>query len=128
MTPHSQPEPPVINHDELIERMMGSAQMAERMLTKFVESSASDCDDLESTIRIGKADDIASLAHRHKGTAQTMAAPRVAEMASQIERDASSEPTSELLELVGQLRASHEEVRDVLEIGLATSQGVGESG
>ena len=122
MKPHLESEPPVINHDELIERMMGSAQMAERMLAKFVETSATDCDDLESIIRLGNADEVASLAHRHKGTAQTMAAPRVADIASKIETQATSEPTSELLELVGQLRESHQEVREILVSGLATDE------
>jgi HPt (histidine-containing phosphotransfer) domain-containing protein len=126
MKPHSESKPAAINHDELIERMMGSAQMAERMLAKFVETSATDCADLESIIRLGNAEEIASLAHRHKGTAQTMAAPRVADIASQIETLAAAEPTSELLELVGQLRESHDEVREILATGLATAERSGE--
>jgi HPt (histidine-containing phosphotransfer) domain-containing protein len=126
MKPNFETRPPVINHDELIERMMGSAQMAERMLAKFVETSAIDCDNLESIIRLGNEDEIASLAHRHKGTAQTMAARRVADIASEIELRACSEPTSELLELVDQLRDSHNEVREMLEGGLDGDDRSGE--
>lgn len=126
MKPYSESTPPVINHDELIERMMGSVQMAERMLTKFVETSANDCDDLESIIRLGNADEIVSLAHRHKGTAQTMAAHRVANIARKIETLAGSEPVSELLELVGHLRDSHQEVRESLARGLPNTDRSGE--
>ncbi len=106
---------PVINHDELIQRMMGSVQMAERMLAKFVATSATECDDLESIVRMGNATEIASLAHRHKGTARTMAAPRVASIASEIEKRAATDPTSEMLELVRQLRESHQQVREAVE-------------
>ena len=107
---------PVINHHELIQRMMGSVQMAERMLAKFVETSATECDDLESFIRMGNVTEIASLAHRHKGTARTMAVPRVASIASEIEKRAATDPTSEMLELVRQLRDSHQQVREVVEL------------
>ncbi len=128
MKPNLQTETAAINHDELIERMMGSTQMAERMLAKFVEASAKDCDDLESIVRLGNPNEIASLAHRHKGTAQTMAAPVVASIASEIEMRAATEPTSELLGLVRQLRDSHQEVRQLLDGGLILADHSGEKG
>ena len=115
MNPSFDSNTPAINHEELIQRLMGSAQMAERMLTKFVDASTLDCDELESIVRLGNADEIASLAHRHKGTAQTMAAPRVAAIASELEELAGVEPTSQLLELVSELRETHREVRQFLE-------------
>jgi HPt (histidine-containing phosphotransfer) domain-containing protein len=115
MNPDVETSEPAINHDELIQRMMGSAQMAERMLDKFVDASATDCDDLESLVRLGNTNDIASLAHRLKGTAQTMAAPRVADVASEIETRAASDPTSELLDLVDKLRETHDEIRKSVE-------------
>jgi HPt (histidine-containing phosphotransfer) domain-containing protein len=105
---------PVVDRDELVERMMGSIQMAERMLNKFLESSRAECDALESTARMGNKAELASLAHRHKGTARTMAAPRVARLAGELEQRAHSDPTSELLELVDQIRSTHQEVRDVV--------------
>ncbi len=119
MKPNIEAETPVINQAELIQRMMGSAQMAERMLDKFVNASEVDCDELESIIRLGNGREIASLAHRHKGTAQTMAALRVASIASEIETRATTDPTSELLDLLTQLRASHQEVRELVDCGLA---------
>ena len=121
MNPSIEPKVPVINQDELIGRMMGSVQMAERMLTKFVAASETDCDELESLIRLGNVADIVSLAHRHKGTAQTMAAPRVASIAFEIEQRAASDPTFEMLELLRQLRDTHQEVRHQVEIGLSNS-------
>ena len=112
---------PAINTDELIERMMGSAQMAQRMLDKFVDASVVDCDELESIVRMGSTADITSLAHRHKGTAKTMAAPRVASIAEAIESRAATDPTSELLDLVDQLRASHREIRELVSTGICES-------
>jgi HPt (histidine-containing phosphotransfer) domain-containing protein len=114
VTPSIPTETPAINYDELVTRMMGSAEMAERMLAKFVSAAEIECDQLESLVRLGNAQDIASLAHRHKGTARTMAAARVADIAQQIEQSAKSEATLELLQMVEQLRSSHQEVRDVL--------------
>jgi len=121
MKPHLEFDTPAINHDELIGRMMGSAQMAQRMLDKFVEASRADCDELESIVRLGNANEIASLAHRHKGTAQTMAAPLVVAISTEIEARATTDPTSDLLELVEQLRQSHREVRELVELGVLTT-------
>lgn len=121
MKSNVEPDAPAINHDELIGRMMGSAQMAQRMLDKFIEASKSDCDELESIVRLGNVNEIASLAHRHKGTAQTMAAPLVAAISSEIETRATTDPTFDLLVLVEQLRQSHQEVRKLVELGLVST-------
>lgn len=109
---------PVIDRDELIERMMGSMQLADRMLNRFLDSAAADCDLMESTVRLGDRAAIVSAAHRHKGTAQTLAAPRVARLAGELEQRAHSESTTELLAMVDQLRTLHEEIREFVGDGL----------
>ena len=113
---------PVVDRDELIERMMGSIQMAERMLHKFLDSSPAECDALESTARMGDIAALASLAHRHKGTARTMAAPRVARLAGELEQRAHTGRTSELLELVDQIRSTHQQIRDVVVDGFPSKE------
>ena len=118
---------PVVDRDELIGRMMGSIQMAERMLHKFLDSSRAECDALESTVRMGNKTELASLAHRHKGTARTMAAPRVARLAGELEQRAHSDSTSELLELVDQIRSTHQEIRDVVVDGFTSRVPAGET-
>ena len=65
------------DHHELVERMMGNATIAQRMLGKFLCNGPVDVDLMESTVRMGSSADIAALAHRHKGTAKTRAAPRM---------------------------------------------------
>ena len=110
-----EPRLQVVNRDELIHRMMGSVQMAERMLRKFVDSSDSECDALESMVRMGNKSEIVSLAHRHKGTARTMSAERVANVAAELEQRAHTDSTSELLELVDQMRMTHQEVQQVID-------------
>jgi len=111
----------VVNRDELIERMMGSVPMAERLLKRFVETASQDCELLESTVRLGDQQAIASIAHRHKGTARTLAAPQVAECAAKLEARASTDSTADLLGLVDELRQLHDEVRLVQQTGLVST-------
>ncbi len=89
--------------------------MAERMLKKFMDSAEADCDAMESAARMGDGEELVSLAHRHKGTAQTMSTPRVATIASELERCGDNEQVSELLDLIGQLRIAHKEIRSVMQ-------------
>ena len=105
---------PILNRTELQERMLGSTEMAAKMLNKFLESASTDCDLLESSVRMGDKAAVAFLAHRHRGTAETLATHRVAELARQMEHRAASDPTSELLDMVQQMRRLHQEVRDVV--------------
>lgn len=112
MKTSSNPIAPVVDRDELIERMMGNIDMAKRMLGRFVESSPAECDLIESTVRLGDKDSVASIAHRHKGTARTMASHRVARLAGELEMRAHSGQVSELLDLVHQLRIMHREVQE----------------
>jgi HPt (histidine-containing phosphotransfer) domain-containing protein len=102
---------PVINRDELIMRMMGNVPMAFRLLDQFLAGTQADCDLIESTIRTGDRRAVASLAHRLRGAAQTLAAPRVATLAGEIEQAALSESISNLLAMVGLLRSMIDEVR-----------------
>lgn len=120
-------ELPVINHDELIDRMMGSVQMAERMLHRFIDASAAECDALESMVRAGNRREVVSLAHRHKGTARTLSAARVAQVAAHLEAAAETEACSDLLEIVDQIRSTHQELRSVVDDGLASRTDRGDA-
>lgn len=123
MNAYIEPNLPAINRDELLERMMGSVQMANRMLGKFIAASQTECDSMESAARRGDTEELASLAHRQKGTAKTMAAIHVADFASRIEEQATSEPISELLDLVDQIRQAYDDVRDVFGDGFTAEDG-----
>lgn len=103
---------PVFDRNELVGRMMGNASMAERLIRKFLDQLDDDCDLLESTVRLGAKDDVASHAHRLKGTARTMATPRLVEIAAELEHRARTDATSELLGLVDRIRASSRELDD----------------
>ncbi|WP_442509591.1 Hpt domain-containing protein [Novipirellula sp. SH528] len=124
----TEPSMPIIDREQLIQRMMGSAEMAKRMLCRFVETSRSECDLIESTVRLGDKGSLASLAHRHKGTAQTMASARVAQVAAELETRAHCDETSELLAMVDQLRSLHREVQVFLsdEFAVSVPAGSGE--
>ncbi|MFG0263027.1 MAG: Hpt domain-containing protein [Novipirellula sp. JB048] len=102
---------PIIDRNALIQRMMGSTEMAKRMLYRFIETCPEEYDLIESTVRLGDKETVAWIAHRHKGTAHTMASSRVAEVAAELERRAHEDSVSELLGLVEQLRSLHREVQ-----------------
>jgi HPt (histidine-containing phosphotransfer) domain-containing protein len=125
MNSHADSQSDVINRDELVDRMMGSIQMAERMLAKFLAASDAECDELESIVRIGDAEELIRLAHRHKGTAKTMSARRVAAAAARLEQGAAREPTSELLQMIEEIRTAHRELRAAVRNGLATESTKG---
>lgn len=103
------------DHHELVERMMGNATIAQRMLGKFLCNGPADVDLMESTIRMGSSADIAALAHRHRGTAKTLAAPRIAELSALIERQSREGSLSDLLATVDQLRLAHEELQQAFD-------------
>lgn len=104
-----------LNREELVGRLLGNAALAQRMLSQFLDAIPEEIDLLESVIRIGDPQEIATLAHRHKGTAKTLAARRVAEVAAEIERQAREGSTSNLLSLLDELRASHTHLQNELE-------------
>jgi HPt (histidine-containing phosphotransfer) domain-containing protein len=114
---------PVINRDELIMRMMGSLPLALRMLDRFVASGQADCDSIESAVRNGDRRAIASLTHRLRGAAQTLALARVSTVAGELEQAALSESIPHLLMLVEQLRSMIDEVRQ--EVGEFATETVG---
>ncbi|MDG2219797.1 MAG: Hpt domain-containing protein [Rubripirellula sp.] len=107
--------PDALNRGELIDRLMGNAVLAQRMVSQFIDSVPGEIDLLESTIRMGNQKEIATLAHRHQGTAKTLAAPRVAEAASEIECLAGKGSISDLLSALDELRLAHGQLRQELE-------------
>ena len=114
--------PLVLDRKELTERMMGNIQIAQRMVRQFLNSSPEEIDLLEATIRMGHAADVASLAHRHKGTARTLAAPRVGEVAYCIEHAARDGNLADLLAQVDALNAAHEDLKIAVDQWVADTE------
>ena len=112
-----------LDHAGLIERMMGNAEMADRMVKMFIQRATDDADELESVIRTGRREQIASAAHRHKGTAKTLSANRVACWAERIEAAAASDSIGELLSMVACLREEHQILRNEIEHPNVDAQG-----
>lgn len=104
-----------LNREELVDRLLGNVALAQRMLSQFLDTIPEEIDLLEAVIRIGYPEEIASLAHRHKGTAKTLAAGRVAEVAAEIEIQAREGSTSNLLSLLDELRTSYTHLQDELD-------------
>jgi len=104
-----------LDHHALVERLMGNATIAQRMLGQFLSNGPTDLDLMESTIRMGSCADIVSLAHRHKGTAKTLSAPRIAELSAQIEQHAHESSISDMLATVEELRSAHQELQQAFD-------------
>lgn len=109
----------ILNREELIARLMGDSEMADYMLGRYLERAAEECDLIESVVRCGDRKAIASVAHRQKGTAKTMAVPRIAQAAEQLECRACTDSTADLLRMAGELRELHEELRAAVEASSA---------
>lgn len=103
-----------IDHDQLLNRVLGNSELASRLLDKFMEAAPRECDVMETAARLGDVRLLASTAHRHKGTAATMAASGIARVAAELERSADSGDAIQWLELIEQLRLLHAEVRQTL--------------
>ncbi|MEM8670532.1 MAG: Hpt domain-containing protein [Planctomycetota bacterium] len=121
MTATGESNPFALNRDELTDRMMGSVDIAQRMLRQFLDSSQAELDVLESTIRIGDADAIASLVHRHKGTAKTLAAPQIAALSSMMEKQARNGMVSDLLGILEDLRLAHVDLEQAVQAWVSES-------
>lgn len=125
----SRPTDPPIDHDQLLSRVMGNADLASRLLDKFMASAPAECDVMETAARMGDCQQLASTAHRHKGTAATMAAPQITGLAGELEKSAVQGDLVRCLELVGQLRSQHNSIRRMLSnaaSGPICSSGQGE--
>ena len=105
----------ILDRNELVGRLMGNREIAQKMVSRFLSSVPQEIDLLESMIRIGDPKEIATLAHRHKGTAKTLAASRIAALSMQIERQSGDGAISNLLSLVDDLRVAHEQLQKELD-------------
>ncbi len=98
------PTSAVFNHDELIARCMGNLDFAERILNKFQERCNQDVDELEREFRVRNIGAVTCLAHRIKGAAANVSAPRLQACAAAIESFGRAEQFPEIQHRLEQLR------------------------
>jgi len=78
-------EPAALDFQALCHRCMGNIELAERVLGKFQERLPDDMAGLEESLRQGDTAKAAVIAHRIKGSAASVSADGLSEIAAQIE-------------------------------------------
>jgi Amt family ammonium transporter len=76
---------PAIDVPSLLDRCMGNLTFLEKMLTKFQEQSAATLTQLTTSLASRDPESTARAAHALKGAAANLSAPRVTEIAAQLE-------------------------------------------
>ena len=95
-----------ININGLLERCMGDAQFAARILTKFAERALDDVEGIAASISHGDADQTAKKAHALKGAAANLCAEQVRLLASQLETAGRDGDVSNVSTVISQLKAA----------------------
>jgi two-component system sensor histidine kinase EvgS len=99
----SEPENRPLDFDELTDRCLGRLDLVDRVLERFHDSVDDELAHLEEALLRANADEIASHAHRIKGTSKTLAAHRLQECAERLEASATA----------GQLEGMEESIKDM---------------
>jgi HPt (histidine-containing phosphotransfer) domain-containing protein len=100
-------EPP-LHVPQLIERCLGSVDVAKRVLGKFEECFRNDLQQMEKALATDDGEDLARLAHRIKGSAANVAAPGITLLSRHIEESARDGQLQNLTVVVDRLRQEWE--------------------
>ena len=84
-------EPAALQYDELVARLMGNVELAERLIASFQRHFQEEVAQIQKQLDAEDADGIATLAHRLKGASANVAAERLRHRAEEIERLARAE-------------------------------------
>jgi Amt family ammonium transporter len=93
----------VLDMEQLVQRCMGKADFARRLLNVFSTSADESADQLALCASEKRCEDIARTAHALKGSASNIAAARLSEAAAQLEAAAKRGAADELDDLVTQV-------------------------
>lgn len=96
--------PECINFDELRERCLGNLELVGRILEAFAREWQGEFHALEEHLRLGKTQELASLAHRLKGAAANVAAAPLARALGHVEQLAREGSVVQLRDSFRQLR------------------------
>ena len=78
--------PSPLDYGQLLERCLGNAEFAQRILAKFTQKFVEDLERLEQSMAAGDEEAVGLLAHRLKGSAANVAAPALANLFDEIEQ------------------------------------------
>jgi HPt (histidine-containing phosphotransfer) domain-containing protein len=95
-----------IERDEVLDRCLGNAELARRVVGRFRDRLTDACRDLQNLAVAGDLTAVASRAHRLKGEAANVGCPRIAVLASDVEEFAQERLHDGLLLAVDLLAAT----------------------
>ncbi|WP_281647620.1 Hpt domain-containing protein [Parendozoicomonas sp. Alg238-R29] len=85
------------------------------MLQKFIETTQEDMQNLQDALAASNSRDVASFAHRIKGSCFVVGASELAEIADTLERDGRQDKTSDFPVLAEQISSAFRDVRQAIE-------------
>ncbi len=95
--------PEVLNIEELLARCMGNIDFAARLVAKFQDRCEEDLSRLDRAILVGDVEEAATIAHRIKGAAASVAAHPLHACSAEIERWGRAGRLTDIVERVEQL-------------------------
>ncbi|MGH7201197.1 MAG: Hpt domain-containing protein [Planctomycetaceae bacterium] len=98
-------KPSPLDRSQLLERCLGNAALAERVVARFQEQFAAELVRLEAHLRDGDHAALTSVSHRLKGTCANVAAEGLREIAARLEEAARAGRTAEARAAFDELRA-----------------------
>ena len=98
------PEPAALEYDQLVARLMGNVELAQRLIASFQRHFQEEVAQIQEQLDAEDAQGIAALAHRLKGASANVAAERLCGRAEEIERLARAERLDRIPPYLDQLR------------------------
>ena len=86
----------VLDYETLVDRCVGNADFAERILNKFMDRFDTDVEQLDRGLSQQNGEQVAQVAHRIKGAAASISAVEVSQVAADIERLARADQLEEV--------------------------------
>jgi HPt (histidine-containing phosphotransfer) domain-containing protein len=90
---------------ELVERCLGSAELAQRLVTSFRQRMSDALTDLERAVQAGDAPTAAKVAHQLKGSAANVSAAPLRRLLARIEQRARDNQIEETRDTLLELRS-----------------------
>lgn len=103
---------PVLDVQQLLDRCLGSLELAERCLVRFLQKLPEEVECLRQYFECGDDGALAQAAHRLKGSAATVAAVSLSRAAAALERWARGDDTEDPQEVLSRLSQEAERLLD----------------
>jgi CheY-like chemotaxis protein/HPt (histidine-containing phosphotransfer) domain-containing protein len=110
----NQSESPIFNRQELIDRVVGDEELAEDIITEFLEDMPLQIKEFKEFVQNKQADKAGFLAHRIVGAAGNLSAKAINEVAYAMEKAANSDNMDQLNSLIPELESQFELIKKAI--------------